>query len=345
MMTTEIAARQYVFDLHGIGLRYEASSLALAGPVVSYLRQFTAAEQKDVPRLTVRFQQVADRSEIPARRSAQAKTLFSGVCPSWGNSLRSVWRCDIVQDGDRLLADFQDQALLVIDGARGLVEGYFIDSGAMHEEVCEGLFHYALTELLKHRGVFALHAAALEYQGQGLIVAGGSGQGKTTLMLALLRSGFRYLSDDASLVRERDAQVELLPGPTKIGVTGRTVEMLPELRSAGSGLLKQGAWKKSFDPRDLYRDCTGTPCRPVMMLFPYIADLPHSCLEPLSKSRAIEALMTQERVAQEPEVARREFQVLSKLVKQVDSYRLHFGRDFLELSSQIAPLLELRRSA
>lgn len=344
-MISGTSAVEYVLDLHGIHLRYEASSPALMGPIVSSLRRFRADEGKSGTPLTIRFLQIADRREIPLNRSAEARILFSGICPSRGNSLRSIWRCDIIQDGDRLVADFLDQGLLVIDGERGLVEGYLFGPDTTHEDFCESLFHFALTELLKRRGVFCLHAAGLEYQGRGVIIPGGGGQGKTTLMLALLRSGFRYLSDDCLLVRERGAQMDLLPLPMPIDVTGRTVEVFPELRGAGSGILRQGSWKKSFDPHDLYGDCAGSPCRPVMMLFPHIVDLPHSCLEPLSKPGALEALMAQPRVAQEPEAARREFLALSKLVQQVDSYRVHFGRDILEFSSQVAPLLELRKSA
>lgn len=344
-MITEISAGEYVFDLHGIELRYEASSRALLDPVAPPFRQFHGAGVNTASRLTIRFHQVVDRKQSPVERSAQAKTLFSGICPLRGSSLRSIWRCDIVQDGNRLLADFPDQALVVIDGDLGLVEGYLFGSDATREDFCECLFHFSLTELLKRRGLFSLHAAGLEYQGQGVIIPGGSGQGKTTLMLALLRSGFRYLSDDSPLVRERSAQVELLPMPMAIEVTRRTVEVFPELRGARSGLLKQGAWKKSFDPRDIYQDVAGGPCRPVMMLFPHIVDLPHSCLEPLSKSGALEALMAQPRLPQEPEVARREFHALAKLVQQVDSYRVHFGRDILEISSRVKPLVGMRKSA
>jgi hypothetical protein len=44
-------------------------------------------------------------------------------------------------------------------------------------------------------------------------------------------------------------------------------------------------------------------------------------------------------------VARREFQVLSRLVQQVDCYRLHFGQNILDLPKLISPLLELRQRA
>ncbi|KHD07080.1 hypothetical protein PN36_04715 [Candidatus Thiomargarita nelsonii] len=42
------------------------------------------------------------------------------------------------------------------------------------------------------------HAAALSYHGKGVIIAADSGCGKTTLTLALVRQGFKFLSDDVA---------------------------------------------------------------------------------------------------------------------------------------------------
>jgi hypothetical protein len=39
-------------------------------------------------------------------------------------------------------------------------------------------------------------------------------------------------------------------------------------------------------------------------------------------------------------VAAREFQVLAKLARQADCYRLHFGRDIFDLPNLLTPLLE-----
>ena len=64
--------------------------------------------------------------------SETGKTLFSGTRPAMGDSLRSLWRCEVVQDGDRLIADFHEQGALLIDGSRNLVEGYFVRPDAMH---------------------------------------------------------------------------------------------------------------------------------------------------------------------------------------------------------------------
>ena len=344
-MTTAVEKCEYLFSLHGVELHYQTSSPAFVAPVLTFLRHFHTDAVTGDTALTIRFEEVANRSEIPVKISDSAKSLFSGARPSMGDSLRSIWRCDVKQDGDRLIADFHEQGLLVIDGSRGVAEGYFIHPDAMHPDVCTSFFHYALTELLKRQGLFTVHATALEYQGHGVLIPGYSGQGKTTTFLSLLRSGFRYLSDDYPLLRDRGTHMELLAFPMKIDVTDRTIEFFPELRNAAPGILRQGVYKKNFQAEDLYADSIGSSCTPAMILFPRVVDMPHSCLEPLPKSRALEAIMPQGLLVYDQSVARREFQVLSRLVQQVDCYRLHFGRDVLGLPKLITPLLEMRKSA
>lgn len=344
-MNTATTAREYLFNFHGLELRFRTSSQAFVEPVLTFLRHFHAEGVQGDSVLTMQFEEVASRAEAPVNMSETGKTLFSGTRPAMGDSLRSLWRCEVVQDGNRLIADFHDQGVLLIDGARNLVEGYFVRPDAMHRDVRTSYFHFALTELLKRNGLYAVHATALEYQGRGVLIPGYSGQGKTTSFLSLLRSGFRYLSDDYPLLRDRGAHMELLAFPMKIDVTDRTIEFFPELRSAAPWILQQGVYKKNFQAEDLYADSIGSSCTPAMILFPHVVDMPHSCLEPLAKSRALEAILPQGLLVYDQAVARREFQVLSRLVQQVDCYRLHFGRDILELPKLIAPLLELRKSA
>ena len=344
-MNTVVTGREYWFNVHGVELRFSTSSQAFVGPVLAFLRHFHAEEVHGDTVLTMHFEEVASRADVSVKVPDTGKILFSGTRPAMGDSLRSLWRCEVVQDGNRLIADFHEQGLLLIDGARNLVEGYFIRPDAMHPDVCTSFFHFALTELLKRNGLYAVHATALEYQGRGVLIPGYSGQGKTTSFLSLLRSGFRYLSDDFPLLRDRGTHMELLAFPMKIDVTERTIEFFPELRNAAPGILQQGICKKFFQAEDLYADSIGSSCTPAMIIFPRVVDVPHSCLESLPKSRALEAIMPQGLLVYEQAVARREFQVLSRLVQQVDCYRLHFGRDILDLPKLISPLLELCQSA
>ena len=49
-----------------------------------------------------------------------------------------------------------------------------------------------------------LHGAVLEKDGQGVLIVGESGTGKTTTALALLRAGFRLLSDEYAVLRKNE---------------------------------------------------------------------------------------------------------------------------------------------
>jgi hypothetical protein len=202
------------------------------------------------------------------------------------------------------------------------------------------MFHLALIELLRRRGLYTIHATALEYNGRAVLIPGNSGRGKTTSFISLLRSGYRYLSDDHPLLHDAGARVEVLPFPIKINVTDATVQFFPELREASEQMLHPGVPKRFFYAEDLYPTAVGERCQPAIVLFPHVVDAPKSHLELLPKSRALEALLPQALLVYDQEVARREFKVLAKLVQQVDCYRLHFGRDILDLPKLITPLLE-----
>ena len=344
-MTTVNVTTEYLFSFHGLGLRYCTSSAALMSPVATFLQHFRRDTIAGEGALTIQFEEVRSRRDIPVVISPSATPLFSATKPALGDAMRSLWQCDVLLDGGRLVVDFHDQGVLTIDGERGNAEGYFIRPDAMHPDIRESFFHYALAELLKRRGLFSLHATALEYQGLGVLIPGYSGRGKTTAFLALLRSGFRYLSDDHPLLRDHGSHLELLAFPMKIDVTEHSIQFFPELRDAAPGVLQQGVHKKFFRAEDLFPDSIGSSCTPAMILFPQVTDIPHSCLEPLPKSRALEAIMPQALLVYDQEVARREFHALSKLVQQVSCYRLHFGRDILELPQLIAPLLECGTTA
>ena len=199
-------------------------------------------------------------------------------------------------------------------------------------------------ELLKRRGLYPFHATVLEQKGQSVLILGFSGRGKTTAFLSPLRSGYRYLSDDHPFFRVHGTCVEILPCPLKINVTDQTVSFFPELRDASPSVLHAGVPKRFFYAEDLYPWPIGQSCESSVILFPEVVNSPHSCLEPLSKKLALEMILPHLLLVYEAAVARREFQALVRLVEQTDCYRLHFGRDFMDLPWLVTPLWEERHA-
>ncbi len=334
---------EHLFSLYGTTVRYTTTSPLLAAPVNELLSHFRRNSLKGSASLSLCFRAVRHRADIPLMMSQSARQLSSGTGVAVGDRRETGLPYEVIQDGGRLIADFHDAGVLVMEGAQGRADGYLIEPETMDANLIEYLFHLALIELLRRRGLYTIHATALEKHGRGVLIPGNSGCGKTTSFISLLRSGYRYLSDDHPLIRDAVTHVDVLPFPVKINVTEATIAFFPELRNAPEQVLYPGLAKQSFRAEYLYPTSVGDCCQPTMVLFPHVVDSPRSHLELLPKSRALEALLPQALLVYDPEVARREFQVLARLVQQADCYRLHFGRDILDLPKLITPLLEQRR--
>ncbi len=342
-MSITVTANEILLCVHGIELKFITNSPALAGSVASLLGYFQCTTFDGQPML-MQFSAIERREDVPVRISQKAERLYSGTGLVVGGDRGTTWLCDIYSDHGLLIADFHEEGVLVIDAASLSALGYLVRPDAMGPDIRASFVHFAMTELLKRRGLYTFHATALEKNGQGILIPGFSGRGKTTSFLSLLRSGYRYLSDDHPFFRLRDARVEILPYPLKINVTDQTVSFFPELRDALPSMLHAAPPKRYFHAEDIYPGPLGKPCDPAVILFPEIIDSPHSCLEPLSKKLALELILPHSLLVYDAEIARREFQALVQLVEQTDCYRLHFGRDITDLPWLVTPLLQKRQA-
>ena len=81
----------------------------------------------------------------------------------------------------------------------------------------------AVPAVMRHRGLLVMHASAAVLDEGAVLIGGHSGAGKSTTLAALLKRGFRMLSDDVSVVRfSEDHGLEVLPGPARMRLTERS---------------------------------------------------------------------------------------------------------------------------
>lgn len=91
------------------------------------------------------------------------------------------------------------------DSTETLVGGYPCNGDDPQSTLPISALETALFRGLLLQETLMIHALAFEYQGQGLLVLGASGAGKTTLALAALAAGAKIVSDDrVALRREGD---------------------------------------------------------------------------------------------------------------------------------------------
>lgn len=327
-------------SIHNNAVKVSSASPLLFDPICRFLRYVSVNPSSQGPIIDLTFYAVSSREHIPQVLSPLAKEVSCRTGETRGDAARSEWKCTLYIEPSRLIADYHDQGLILVDFAAEMAQVYLIEPEAMHEDIRISYFHFALVELLKRRGFYTLHATALEKNGKGVLIPGCSGRGKTTAFVSLLRSGYRCLSDDHPLLHENNGELELLAFEEKVDITENSLKFFPEFQNIDDEKLPKGSWKRYFYIEDFYDDRFAMSCRPRMLLFPQIVDVPTSSVEPLKKSRALEELLPETLAVFDKNVAKQEFQFLSRLVDQLDCYQLYFGHDVLELPKLITPLLK-----
>ena len=89
------------------------------------------------------------------------------------------------------------------------------------------LLDQVLPRALAHQGHFVLHAAAVASDDGAVLLVGGSGAGKSTLAAALLKRGWKVLSDDAVVVESRGSRPVAVPTYPGLRLNPDALHLLP----------------------------------------------------------------------------------------------------------------------
>jgi len=188
---------------------------------------------------------------------------------------------------------------------------------------------YTLVKLLQSAGVHGLHAAGLVApDGAGLLVVGDSGSGKSTLTIGLIRRGWRYLSDDAVLLRRGERAVEALALRRHFYVDADAASLYPELPRGEEIPDASGGRRRRVGVEEAYPSQRVSACEPRILLFTRIVPREESALISVDPSVALGRLLAQcVRQAFEREATSQHLVVLKQLLKQARFFDLEAGAD------------------
>ncbi len=131
---------------------------------------------------------------------------------------------DVPADVDVMLIADPDGGALVVDGQGRRAQL------AAEDEPLVILFDAIVSGLiggLTERGILVVHAGVVARDGRAILITGRSGRGKTTLVLALVRRGFAFLTDELALVLPDNRTV--VAYPRGLHVRPAAVTLFPEL--------------------------------------------------------------------------------------------------------------------
>ena len=192
--------------------------------------------------------------------------------------------------------------------------------------------------MIRKNSSFFIHANAASYGESGIIVVGDSRAGKTSLTLALLRGGWRFVGDDALAIEKIDDHV-------RASALRRGISCTPTSISKFSDILG-GLPTQSLDSNKslVYWEDSNTStisCIPTVMVFPCITDASESKIETLDKSSTMMRLLKHSPGFKwDRPRSKEQLDTLRELVVTTDSYTLKLGRDLHTSSSNVCDLLE-----
>jgi len=135
-----------------------------------------------------------------------------------------------------------------------------------------------------------LHAAAAERDGEVVVLAGPRGAGKSTLVAALVRAGFRYVTDETVAVEPSTLTIEPYPKPVALdhGSEALLPDLHPEFESA-PGTTAQ----RLVSPRGIRSDAVASSGGvPSIVILPSHRPTHATAAHPITRAEAAVALAT-----------------------------------------------------
>lgn len=309
-----------LYDVHGARLEIHATGASLRGAVALLLSQFQVSGGGRAA-ASLRLESLAP-AQFPAEPELETSL-------ARGDEAGGVaWPWAVFRQAERTVVVWPGRAHLSLDRDRRDVVLQACDAPSLTPEQRASVVFFAVTELLRPRGLFAIHAAAVECHGRAVLILGPPGAGKTTAMLSLLQAGWRLLSDDHPLLRAgADGGAEVLPFAAPVRLTADTITRFAERLGLTDVATPPAHAKASLPVETVAPRGVASAARPIALLLPEIVDWPRTRLTPLRRGQALEEVLrlTLGLATAEPAVATRHFSLLGSLIRETPCYRLMSG--------------------
>jgi hypothetical protein len=304
--------KHHYFEIGPIALKIGSDSGALLEAVRSWLQPFACDKQTQRAQISALLLSCDEDRAVPFKLPKDIPCFFEGPSTRYF-SYKGL-----------LVADFPKLGKAVINREQGKFLGLAYTSRLLASPWDLEHFLHPIWELLRQKGVYQYHAGAVCLNERGLLLAGKSGQGKTTLTLDLISRGFLFLADDTCFLRNAETGVEVIGFGEPVRVFPENVSHIKELACLKSGQRND---KISLAVEQHYPEANKKSCSLSGILFPSWVPGEKSRLVALSPAQAALELLPLTMVCFDAGTSRRHFDLNCRLVSELPCAVLKMGKD------------------
>ena len=272
--------------LHSLALDFTSSDQSL----LDGWKALFDLEQFPVPESETGARDIGVRAAICQQPPAAPAHAASHILAASGDSGRRVQFHETPDGGVLTLARPAQIAFNFTTGCAALtLTREMVTSGNL-----EDLTLITIAPFLRRKGIYAVHAFAAASNSGAALFCGPSGSGKTSAGLAVVLGGWRFLANDAALLRETPSGIEALLSPGTINLNRDTLDILPALKERGTRALDIPPGGKALVPRGslLQPRELGRAVPLTALYFPQIGDVREPQLRPIARAICLARLIS-----------------------------------------------------
>lgn len=167
------------------------------------------------------------------------------------------------------------------------------------------------------------HAAALSWQGRGLILPGASGAGKSTLTAWLLSQGFDYMTDELVFVPWQTDSIQTFTRPINLKNSARAIlSHTLDFEKQAAGMLSS-SYATLIPPALFYPAQTGSEAPLALIIFPQYK--PRGSFELCQLSKVQAGLTLLQTLINARNLPEHGFFEVTRLIRHIPAYSLRYS--------------------
>jgi hypothetical protein len=248
---------------------------------------------------------------------------------------RPPWPKPYVRGLEHLVyAGFSGGNSLIADLHRGRVTGRFSAEFAADTQYWNRIvFPMLLSITAASLGITEVHCACVAKDGYGLLLAGPTRSGKSTLSMALTQSGYGFLADDRTFCSLRDRTLSAYGFLTDLKLRNDSISWFPDAKPLNLNIDHPNQSEFRLRPESLGL-LRARQCEPRLLIFLKRHGSTRCRLVPLAKEEAANRLEA-DLMVESPEALLAQRKVIS-LVAALPCFVLHYGGTPQAIAKQLA---------